>query len=128
MFAPHWNMNAHSVMYVVRGRARCQVVDNFGRSVFEGELRQGQVLTVPQNFALVKQAADEGFEWISFKTNDRAMINQLAGRVSYIQALPEDVIAISYQISKEQARRLKFNRRETTLFPTTSQTKIPIAA
>ena len=71
---------------------------------------------MPQNFALVKQAEKEGFEWVSFKTNDRAKVNQLAGRVSYMRALPKDVIANSYQISREQARRLKYNREEATLF------------
>ena len=119
MYAPHWNINAHSVIYGIRGRARCQVVDSMGRSVFEGELRQGQALTVPQNFAIVKKADKEGFEWISFKTNDRAKVNQLAGKVSFMRALPEDVIANSYRISREQARRLKYNREETTLFRTT---------
>ncbi|XP_062097538.1 prunin 1 Pru du 6.0101-like [Humulus lupulus] len=121
MYSPHYNINAHTIIYAIRGRARCQVVDNNGRSVFEGELRQGQALTVPQNFALVKQAGNEGFEWVSFKTNDRAKVNQLAGRVSYMWAMPEDVIANSYQISREQARRLKYNRQEASLFATSHQ-------
>ncbi|EXC31958.1 Legumin A [Morus notabilis] len=121
LYSPHWNINAHSVIYVIRGSARCQVVDDFGRSVFDGELRQGQALTVPQNFAIVKQAENEGFEWVSFKTNDRAKVNQLAGRTSYIQALPEDVIANAYQISREQARRLKYNRQEVSMFRTSER-------
>ncbi|EXC31959.1 Legumin A [Morus notabilis] len=127
MYAPHWNINAHSVIYVIRGRARCQVVDDFGRSVFDGELRQGQALTVPQNFAIVKQAEDEGFEWVSFKTNDRAKVNQLAGRTSYIQALPADVIANAYQISREQARRLKYNRQEVSMFRTSGRSRAAVA-
>lgn len=121
MYSPHYNKNAHSIIYVIRGRARCQVVDDFGQSVFDGELRQGQALTVPQNFALVKQAENEGFEWVSFKTNDRARVAQLAGKVSFIRPLPEDLIANAYQISREQARRLKYNREETTLFATSRQ-------
>ena len=127
MYSPHWNINAHSVIYVIRGSARCQVVDDFGRSVFDGELLQGQALTVPQNFAIVKQAENEGFEWVAFKTNDRAKVNQLAGRSSFIQALPEDVIANAYQISREQARRLSYNRQEVSMFRT-SQRRTAIAA
>lgn len=124
MYSPHYNINAHSIIYAIRGRARVQVVDNFGRSVFDGELRQGQALTVPQNFALVKQAENEGFEWVSFKTNDRAKVHQLAGRISFIRAMPEDVIANAYQISREQARRLQNNRQEASLFTTSRQSGI----
>lgn len=117
MYVPHWNQNAHSVIFVTRGRARVQVVDYRGQTVFDGELQQRQVLVVPQNFAVVKKAGDEGFEWVSFKTNDNAMINTLAGRTSAMRAFPVQVIASSYRISTEEARRLKFNRDETTLMP-----------
>nr|ABK80755.1 11S globulin precursor isoform 3B [Ficus pumila var. awkeotsang] len=127
LYSPHWNKNAHGVIYAIRGSARCQVVDDFGRTVFDGHLRQGQALTVPQNFVIVKQAENEGFEWVSFKTNDRAKVNQLAGRTSFMQALPEDVIANAYQISREQARRLKYNRQEVSMFRT-SQRRTAIAA
>nr|ABK80754.1 11S globulin precursor isoform 3A [Ficus pumila var. awkeotsang] len=127
MYSPHWNINAHSVIYVIRGRARCQVVNSFGQTVFDGELRQGQALTVPQNYVIVKQAENEGFEWISFKTNDRAKVTQLIGRTSYMRALPEDVIVNAYQISREQARRLKYNREEVSMFRT-SQMKMAITA
>ena len=64
----------------------------------------------------MKKADKEGLEWISFKTNKQAKVNQLAGKVSFMWALPEDVIANSYRISREQARRPKYNRQETTLF------------
>ncbi|KAL7215491.1 hypothetical protein ACSBR1_027623 [Camellia fascicularis] len=93
MFAPHWNMNAHSIMYVIRGSGRIQIVGNSNRPVFDGQVRQGQLLIIPQNFAIVKQAGDEGLEWISVKTNDRAMISPLSGRTSVIRAMPVDVLA-----------------------------------
>ncbi|XP_024032266.1 legumin B-like, partial [Morus notabilis] len=110
IYTPHWNLNAHSVIYVLRGRARIQVVDHFGQSFFDGEVRQGQILTVPQNHAVVKQASSEGFEWVSFKTNDNAWISPLAGRTSVIRALPEAVLINAFQISRDQAQRLKYNR------------------
>ncbi|KAL5561905.1 hypothetical protein UlMin_031652 [Ulmus minor] len=124
MYVPHYNINANSVIYVIRGRARVQVVDDNGNSVFDGEVRQGQVLTVPQNFAVVKRAeSEEGFEWVAFKTNDVAKVHPLAGRISYIWALPEDVIANAYQISNEQARRLKYNRQESSMFRVSSRSE-----
>ncbi|KAG6724296.1 hypothetical protein I3842_03G253900 [Carya illinoinensis] len=115
LYVPHWNLNAHSVVYALRGRAEVQVVDNFGQTVFDDELREGQLLTIPQNFAVVKRARNEGFEWVSFKTNENAMVSPLAGRTSAIRALPEEVLVNAFQIPREDARRLKFNRQELTL-------------
>ncbi len=115
LYVPHWNLNAHSLVYALRGRAQVQVVDDNGQTVFDDELRQGQLLTIPQNFAVAKRASNEGFEWVAFKTNDNAIISPLAGRTSAIRALPDEVLANAFQISREEARRLKYNRQETTL-------------
>ncbi|KAI3891733.1 hypothetical protein MKW92_000573 [Papaver armeniacum] len=112
LLAPHWNLNAHSVIYVTRGSCRCQIVGNQGRQVFNGQLNQGQMLVVPQNFAVVKQAGNEGFEWVSFKTNDNAMTSPLVGKTSVLRAMPVDVLMNAYQISREEANRLKYNRQE----------------
>ncbi|XP_060180787.1 11S globulin seed storage protein 1-like [Lycium barbarum] len=114
--APHWNTNAHSIIYIIRGSGRIQVVGNAGRSVFDDEVRQNQLLIVPQNFAIVKRAGNEGLEYIAFKTNDNAMTNQLAGRLSALRAMPEEVLMNSYQISRQEARSLKYNREELTVF------------
>ncbi|XP_031377794.1 11S globulin-like isoform X2 [Punica granatum] len=124
IMGPHWNLNAHSVIYALRGRARIQVVDNNGQAVFDEELQQGRILVVPQNFAVVKRAENEEFEWVSFKTSDNAMINPLAGRTSVMRALPDEVIANAYQISREDARRLKYSRKESTLFRAASGSMI----
>ncbi|KAF5741849.1 legumin family protein [Tripterygium wilfordii] len=115
LMVPYYNLNAHSIVYAIRGRARIQIVDNYGQTVFDGELQQGQVLTVPQNFAIVKRAESERFEWVSFKTNDNAMISTLAGKTSAIRGIPADVLANAFQISREEASRLKFNRKESTV-------------
>ncbi|MCL7032352.1 hypothetical protein MKW94_030091 [Papaver nudicaule] len=118
LLAPHWNLNAHSVIYVTRGSCRCQIVGNQGRQVFNGQLNQGQMLVVPQNFAVVKQAGNEGFEWVSFKTNDNAMTSPLVGKTSVFRAMPVHVLMNSYQISREEAQRLKNNRFEETMILT----------
>ncbi len=120
IFAPHYNLNSHSVIYGIRGNGRIQVVRDDGENVFDGELRVGQVLTVPQNFAVIKKAGNEGFEWVAFKTNDYAKINQLAGRLSAIRAIPENVLINSYRINREQARRLKYNREKSTVLSSES--------
>ncbi|XP_009763034.1 11S globulin seed storage protein Jug r 4-like [Nicotiana sylvestris] len=119
MMAPHWYENAHSIIYITRGESRIQIVDHRGRAVLDDQVREGQCLVVPQNYAIVKQAGNEGCEWIAFNTNDNAMINTLSGRTSAIRGLPLDVIANAYQISRDEARRLKFNRDETLIFRST---------
>ncbi|KAI3979536.1 hypothetical protein MKX01_001728 [Papaver californicum] len=119
IMAPHWNLNAHSIIYVTRGNGRIQIVGNYERPVFDGQVREGQILTVPQNYAVVKQAGSQGLEWVAFKTNDNAMISPLVGRISTIRAMPEDVLMNSYRISRDEARRLKFNREEMVVFAPT---------
>ncbi|KAI3676461.1 hypothetical protein L1987_86070 [Smallanthus sonchifolius] len=114
--SPHWTINAHNLLYVTEGNLRVQIVNNEGNSVFDNELWAGQVVVIPQNFAVIKRAGEQGAKWVSFKTNDNAMIANLVGRVSAISSLPVDVVANSYQLSREDAQRLKFSQRETVLF------------
>ncbi|OWM90480.1 11S globulin subunit beta-like [Punica granatum] len=114
--APHFYMNSHAIIYVTRGNARIQIAGDLGRAVFDGEVQENQVLVVPQNFVVIKKAGSEGFEWVAFRTNDNAMVVPLAGRLSVLRAMPEDVLVNSYGISREEARRLKYNREEVGIF------------
>ncbi|TMW90769.1 hypothetical protein EJD97_015290 [Solanum chilense] len=116
VMAPYWNLNAHSIIYIIRGTGRIQVVGDTGNSVFDDEVREGQMIVVPQNFAIMKKAGDQGLEYIAFKTNDQAITSALAGRLSAIRAMPEEVLMNSYQISRQEARSLKYNREETCVF------------
>ncbi|KAI3668021.1 hypothetical protein L6452_43093 [Arctium lappa] len=114
--SPRWMLNAHNLLYVTHGSMRVQIVNNQGESVFNDELRKGQVVVIPQNFASIKRASQEGARWISFRTNDDAITENLAGRVSAIRSLPVDVVANAYQVSREDAQKLKNNQRQTSLF------------
>ncbi|XVF32391.1 hypothetical protein REPUB_Repub17cG0078200 [Reevesia pubescens] len=113
---PQWSMNAHRIFYMLRGRARVQVVNQNGEAVFDDYIEKGQLLTVPQNFAFMKRAGSEGAEWVCFYTNDNAMNTPLAGRVSAMRAMPEEVVATSYQISREEAKRVKFSNPDSYFF------------
>ncbi|PWA60001.1 legumin A [Artemisia annua] len=123
--APHWIMNAHNIIYVTNGNMRIQIVNDQGQSVFNDQVRERQLVVVPQNFAVVKQAGEQGCSWISFRTNDNAMINTLAGRTSAMRALPLAVLTNAYQMSREDAQQLKYSRDETVLL---SPSTIPYAA
>ncbi|KAI3702992.1 hypothetical protein L6452_28746 [Arctium lappa] len=124
VLAPHYNWNSHSIIYVTSGNSRMQIVRNDGTAVFDGVVQEGQLIVVPQDFAVVKKAGEQGCEWVAFKTNDNAKTAQLAGRFSFLRALPEEVVANSYQISREQAKELKYNRQEgVILSPTSTSTR-----
>ena len=116
VMTPHWNVNAHSIMYALRGKAFVQIVDNNGDSVFEGEFKEGQVLTIPQNFAVVIKARGQNFDWVAMKTNNDAMISPLSGRTSALMAMPEDVLSNAFGISRQEVRSLKFNNQQQTTF------------
>ncbi|XP_058737937.1 legumin J-like [Vicia villosa] len=115
IFVPHWNMNANSVLYVTRGRGRVQVVNSEGKSVFNGEVRRGKLLVVPQNFAVAEQAGNEGLEYVVFKTNDRAEVNTMVGRDSAISATPAEVLGHVFGLSPQEVNELKNNRNEGVL-------------
>ena len=121
--APLWKMNAHCVLYATRGEAHMQIVDQRGEAVFNDRIREGQLVVVPQNFVVMKQAGNQGFEWVAMKTNENAMFSTLAGRTSALRAMPVDVLANAYQISHEQARRLKMGREESVMFESSSRSE-----
>ncbi|XP_030497816.1 11S globulin seed storage protein 1-like [Cannabis sativa] len=85
-----------------RGSARLQVVNDNARNVFDDELKDGQIFVVPQNFMMVKKASAQGFKWIVVKTNDNAMRNPLAGKVSAMRAMLDYVLANAFQTLREQ--------------------------
>ncbi|OMO95436.1 11-S seed storage protein, plant [Corchorus olitorius] len=121
LYVPHWNLNAHTIVYITRGQGRVQIVSENGDSVFNEQVRQGQVFVVPQNFVVFKRASEQGLEWVSFKTSDMAKISQVAGRNSFFQSTPVEVLAAAFDISREEAFRLKENRQELTLFSPSQQ-------
>ncbi|KAJ4811328.1 Glutelin [Rhynchospora pubera] len=119
LLSPYWNINAHSLLYVTGGLGRVQIVNHQGKTVFDGQLRQKQILLIPQNYVVLKRADRQlQFEWVSFKTNHNAIVNQIVGKASTIRGLPLDVLRASYSLTIEQARRLKDNRREEVAFLT----------
>ncbi|XP_008235677.1 PREDICTED: legumin J-like [Prunus mume] len=120
IYTPHWHLNANVLVYAVRGNARVQVVNENGDSILDDEVREGQMFLVPQNHAVIAQANNEGFEYISFKTDDNSFTNTLAGRTSVLRALPDEVLQNAFRISRQDARNLKYNRQESRLLSATS--------
>ncbi|KAL1203190.1 Cruciferin PGCRURSE5 [Cardamine amara subsp. amara] len=115
MVLPKYNMNANEILYCTGGEARIQVVNDNGQNVLDQQVQKGQLVVIPQGFAYAAISRGNKFEWISFKTNANAMISTLAGRTSAFRALPLEVISNGFQVSLEEARKIKFNTLETTL-------------
>ncbi|WVZ95762.1 hypothetical protein U9M48_041486 [Paspalum notatum var. saurae] len=112
VLAPSWNLNGHSALYALSGRARVQVASDNGTAVFDGALRAGQLLVVPQGYLVAGKAQGaEGFQYVSFETNPEPVVSHFAGRRSVLNDLPVDVVAGSYGVSREEAMALKNNRR-----------------
>lgn len=127
LFVPHYNTNAHSIIYALRGRAHVQVVDSNGNRVYDEELQEGHVLVVPQNFAVAGKSQSENFEYVAFKTDSRPSIANLAGENSVIDNLPEEVVANSYGLPREQARQLKNNNPFKFFVPPSEQSLRAVA-
>jgi len=119
ILSPFWNFNAHSAMYTIRGCARVQVASDNGTTVFDGVLRAGQLLIIPQGYLVATKAQGEGFQYISFETNHNSMVSHIAGKNSLLSDLPVGVIASSYGVSMEEAAELKNSRKhELAVFTT----------
>ncbi|XP_023769778.1 11S globulin seed storage protein 2 [Lactuca sativa] len=115
LFTPHWPINSHVVVYVLRGDAHVQIVSNNGEAVFDEQVNKGDIFVVPQFFAAVSRAGQNGFEWVAFKTNKSPMKSPLAGYTSVFRAMPLEVITASYDVSPTQAQNLKTNRETESM-------------
>ncbi|XP_024032089.1 13S globulin basic chain-like, partial [Morus notabilis] len=114
IYSPHWHLNGHNVIYVLRGMARIQN----GIYSPHWHLNGHNVIYVLRGMARIQ---------VSFKTNDNPWISPLAGCTSVIRALPEAVPMNAYQISRDQAQRVKYNREETLLSSSRSSERRAIA-
>ncbi|CAA6655281.1 unnamed protein product [Spirodela intermedia] len=105
IIAPLWHINAHSVIYAIRGTARVQISGAGQRPLFDGNLRRGQILVVPQGTVRVGGVQDQRQR---HGQPTRRQDIRLAG-------IPIGVLANSYRISEQEVRRIKFDRDDETL-------------
>ncbi|XP_045829319.1 legumin B-like [Trifolium pratense] len=121
IYAPHWNINANSLLYVIRGQGRVRIVNNQGNAVFDDKVRKGQLLVVPQNFVVAEQAGnEEGLEYVVFKTNDRASVNHVK---QVFRATPAPVLANAFGLRQSEVTKIKFNGNRGPLVQPQSQSQ-----
>ncbi|CAL4910547.1 unnamed protein product [Urochloa decumbens] len=106
--SPIYNSNAQIVLYVTGGSfRRLQVVDNRGVAVFDGVLRQGQPLVIPQYYVALAQAGKDGAQYVVFKTDAYPVTHYIAGWGSVLRSFPVGVIAAAYNVSTTDALKIK---------------------
>ncbi|KAF9683013.1 hypothetical protein SADUNF_Sadunf05G0168100 [Salix dunnii] len=110
LYTPHWFMTDNRVVYALRGELNAQIVDERGNTIMNERVREGGMFVIPQFYATLMRAGNNGFEWVSFKSSSQPMKNPLAGSISVMRAIPIDVISSAYQISPREAGQLKTNR------------------
>lgn len=110
LYTPHWSMTDNRVVYVLRGDARVQIVDDNGDNVFDERVKRGDVYVIPQFYATTARAGNNGFEYVTIKTSGQPMKSPMAGYTSVIRAMPIDVLTNSFQMSPREAQNLKHNR------------------
>ncbi|KAG5567421.1 hypothetical protein RHGRI_002835 [Rhododendron griersonianum] len=105
----HENINDPSRADIFNPRAgRLTTVNGFNLPILN-------FLRLSAERGVLYRAGNEGFDWVAFNTHENAMFSTLAGRTSALRAMPVDVLANAYQISRDEARRLKLSREETVL-------------
>nr|CAA90640.1 legumin; 11S globulin [Ephedra gerardiana] len=117
IFGPSWVVNAHRVIYALQGSGNVEIVAPNGEGVFQGRLRRGQFLVIPQFFAAVKEASEEGFEWVAFLTHQRPYRSDLSGAGSVFVGLPRPVVEEAFGLEEEEARALDRNLRRRANTP-----------
>ncbi|XP_058750738.1 legumin B-like [Vicia villosa] len=121
IYAPHWNINANSLLYVIRGQGRVRIVNSQGNAVFDDKVRKGQLVVVPQNFVVAEQAGnEEAFEYVVFKTNDRAAVSHVN---QVFRATPAEVLANVFGLRQSEVAQIKSNGNRGPLVQPQSQSK-----
>ncbi|CAL1383264.1 unnamed protein product [Linum trigynum] len=117
MYTPHWSMTDHRAVYVLRGDLQVQISDDKGNQIMNNRVQEGEMFVIPQFFATMGMAGNQGCEYVTFKTSGRTMKHQMAGYSSVMRAMPIDVLSNSFQMSPREAEQLKCNRDpESMLF------------
>ncbi|KAK9087632.1 hypothetical protein Syun_030026 [Stephania yunnanensis] len=111
------NTDAYSIIYGIRGNGRVQIVGDSPTPAYDGQLREGEMILVPQGFTSTTLAGKDGFKWVVFKTNSDPTLLFFSGRTSVMRGLSTGVLMNMYRINKDQVEDLKGNWTESGLYP-----------
>ncbi|GAB2234544.1 hypothetical protein Droror1_Dr00003799 [Drosera rotundifolia] len=112
IYAPHWEMHGHSMVYCTRGEARVQVVGSQGQLAMDEMVREGDMFIIPQYYVSACRAGSDGFEFVSFKTTSLPKKSTMAGLTSVFRSMPLEVVMNSFLMSRTEARDIKQMRMQ----------------
>ncbi|KAJ7549396.1 hypothetical protein O6H91_07G052000 [Diphasiastrum complanatum] len=115
MCAPGWSVNAHKVIYVVRGSGRIQIVRDNGEQALDTEVREGSLLVIPRSFPSAKIAGSDGIDYLTVLTSDMPLVQFLAGRNSVFKGIPSEVVARSFNIDEDLEMKMREKRCEEAI-------------
>ncbi|KAJ7530176.1 hypothetical protein O6H91_15G083200 [Diphasiastrum complanatum] len=121
MCAPGWSVNAHKVIYIVRGNGRIQIVRNNGEKALNTQVKEGSLIVVPRFFPAVKIAGSDGLDYLSVSTSDMPLTQFIAGRNSVYNGIPPEVVARSFNIDDDLEMKIRERRtKEAIILPARS--------
>ncbi|GBG86048.1 hypothetical protein CBR_g40949 [Chara braunii] len=124
---PVWSVNAHHIVYIIRGKGRVQIAGPDGRNELDAEVRAGQVVAIPRFFAALKVASEEEpLEIISVTSSSMPLSSFLSGSTSLLKNMPLEVVSHAFNIDKELEEKFREKRREVTgILPQSQSSESP---
>ncbi|KVH93490.1 glycinin G3-like [Cynara cardunculus var. scolymus] len=89
------------VIYVAKGSGRIRVVGNEGKPSFDGDVKEGELMVLPQFLAASVIADEGGMELFSVINSSKPTFEQLAGNMSVWKKLSSVVLQSTLNINPE---------------------------
>eukprot|EP00475_Leptophrys_vorax_P018931 TRINITY_DN25870_c0_g1_i1.p1 TRINITY_DN25870_c0_g1~~TRINITY_DN25870_c0_g1_i1.p1 ORF type:complete len:238 (-),score=29.67 TRINITY_DN25870_c0_g1_i1:65-685(-) len=111
MVAPHWIANAAAIHYVTRGQGRFEMVYPDGKQAIRLDVKEGDLIVIPNGYPHATIASGNGMEYISFMTRSRPQIGFLAGGNSVYRMLPRAIQQAAFNVDEKLLERLHATRQ-----------------
>ncbi|KAG9440939.1 hypothetical protein H6P81_021104 [Aristolochia fimbriata] len=125
MMGPHWNPRATEIAIVIEGRGMVRVVcpsDASGCNSTSIRVEEGDVFLVPTNHPMAQISFNnDSLVFVGFSTMAKKNYPQfLAGKLSVLRTLSEDIVAMSLNVPNATAKRFLDSQTESIVLECTS--------
>ncbi|KAI3788942.1 hypothetical protein L2E82_01725 [Cichorium intybus] len=116
MLAPSYVADGSvQIIYVAKGSGRIRVVGADGNPSFDGEVGEGELMVVPQFFAVTVIADEGGMELFSIINTSMPVFEQLAGKDSVWKAISPVVLQSALNISSQLEHLFRSKNTKTLM-------------
>ncbi|KAK7247310.1 hypothetical protein RIF29_42191 [Crotalaria pallida] len=113
--APTYPANSEvQLIYIAKGSGKIEIVGLNGERVLDSEVKDGQLIVVPQFYVVAQIAGEEGLESYSIVTTTKPLIEELGGRASIWGALSAEVQEVALNVDSEFQKLFISKIKETT--------------